>query len=107
MSTREVHRSSVILEGCRGRFEDFDQFEALPSTSQRLHTFLDAVDEMLALHFERFLLFNMGNVTVPIVIRVLELCEGIVMGRSLDADIVDPKLLDGLEVVIGSRQAAA
>ena len=62
---------------------------------------------MLALDLERFLLFEVGDIHVAVVIGILELGERVVMGGALDVTIVDLELLDGLDVVVNDHASGA
>src|SRR4029077_887842 len=58
---------------------------------------------MLASGFEWFLLMDMRDVAVAVVIRVLELRKGIIVRRSFHPNVVYLYLLMGLQVVINNH----
>src|SRR5206468_3794815 len=73
---QEVHRRPIGFERSCRRFQNGDQFQAGTTTGCRFHSTFDAVDKMLTLHFQGFLLLNVRNVAVSVMIRIMELRKG-------------------------------
>src|SRR5207237_527920 len=91
---------ALVFQGGRGGFDDSDHLEAFLAVGQGSTPASDTIQEVLAFDFERFLLLDMGDVAVAVVVRILELGEGIVVRRPLDAGVIDFDFLEGLDVII-------
>src|ERR1700732_3342151 len=96
----ECDRGAVAFQRARSSLEDSDQFQPFVPTGHRLRALLNTVQKMLAFGFEWFLLFEMRNVAVSVVIREVEIGEGIVMRRPLNAHIINADLLVRLQIII-------
>src|ERR1035438_4025921 len=97
---REVDGGAVLLRGLRGGREDADDFQTLFTGGQGGGALTDAVHEMLALRLQGLVLLDVRAVHVAVVIGVMELGEGVVVRRALDADVEDLDLLLGRDVVV-------
>src|SRR5271166_451567 len=65
--SRQGHRSAPILKRCRGSLEDSNQMQPFAPTGQWLRTLFNAIEKMLAFHFQGLLLLDVWNVAVPVV----------------------------------------
>src|ERR1700759_1632219 len=74
-------------------------------TAQRSRSLFDALEEMLAFGFERFFLFNVRDVAVPIVIGVVEVGKRVIVRRALNPNIIDPDFLVRLQIVVDNHSA--
>src|SRR5687767_14056649 len=81
--------------------------EAVVAAGARTASGADAFGEMAGQSSQRLFLRDVGNVAVAVMVGILELGEGIVMRRALDARVVDADLLDGLEIIIDDHAAGA
>ncbi len=68
---------------------------------------LDTLEEMLALRFERFFLFNIRSIHIPVMIGVLELGKRVVMWGPFDAGIENANFLEWRDVIIDDHPLAA
>src|SRR5262245_20400333 len=60
---------------------------------------------MLALELQWFLLLEMGDVAVAIMIRIMKFSESVVVGRTLYAYVIDPNLLQRRQVIVNDHSA--
>src|SRR5467141_3375899 len=97
----------VLFERSRGRFQDANNFQTLASASEGRVILANAIKKMLAFEFERLLLFDVRDIAVSVMIRVLKLCECVVMRRRLDAHIVNPNFFQRLDIVINNHPLCA
>src|SRR5581483_1404821 len=97
---REFDRAAPPLQGFRGCLQDANELNALLAARERSFAVPDAIEEMLALGLQRFLLFDVGSVHVAIVIGVVKFGEGIVMRRSLHTHIKDADFFQGRYIVV-------
>src|SRR5258708_32034498 len=58
---------------------------------------------MLALYLWRFLLLNVGNIAVPVMIGVMKLGKGIVMRGTIDPHIVNSNFFQRLQIVVNDH----
>ena len=73
----------MILQRSGSRLQNLDQFQSLPSTREWLCAALDAVEKVLTLELQWFLLLEMGDVAVAVVIRIMKFGEGVIVGWTL------------------------
>src|SRR5438874_2134216 len=57
----EINRGAIRLERGGGSFENGHQLEPSVTAGLRFNTLLNAIDEVLAFHFERFLLLDVRD----------------------------------------------
>src|SRR2546426_12839123 len=67
----------------------------------------NAVQEVLALRFQRFFLFDVRRIHVAVMIGVLKFSERVVVGWCLDARVKNPNLLEWRDIVINDHALAA
>ena len=67
----------------------------------------DAVQKMLALGLQRFLLFDVGNVNVAVMVGVMKFRKRVVMRRTLHAGVENPDFFQLRHVVINDHPLAA
>ena len=72
----------------------------MATTGDRLGIRFDAIDKVPAGQVKRFLLLQMRDVAIPVVIRIMEFGEGVVVRRSHNTDIVNSNLLAGSQIVV-------
>src|SRR4029077_2173175 len=105
--SRERYRRALNFKRFRSSLEDSYQFQTFVDARQWLAPLFDAIEEMLAFGFQWLLLFDVRDVAVPIVIRVVEVGEGVVMRRALNPDIVDSYFFVRLQIVVHDHAACA
>src|SRR5439155_19274298 len=96
---KEIQRGPVCFERSRCRFQNSDQFQAGTAAGRRLHSAFVAIDKMLALYLQRFLLLNVGNIAVPVMIGVMKLGKGMVMRRANDSHVLISSYFQWLQVI--------
>ena len=62
---------------------------------------------MLALGFQRLLLFDVGSIDIAIVVGVVKFGKRVVMRRTFDARVIHADFLKGRTVVINNHALAA
>jgi hypothetical protein len=62
---------------------------------------------VLALRFQRLLLLDVRDITIPVVIGVVKVGEGIVMRWTLYPHIIDPDFFVGLQIVVNDHSTRA
>src|SRR5437762_4717026 len=97
---RKCHRRTVHLDGRASRLKDPNHFQSPTAIRQRLRICFDAVNKMLTGQLQRFLLMEIWDETVSVMVRVLKFSERIVMGRTSYSCIVDADFLAGPQIVI-------
>ncbi len=63
--------------------------------------------EMLAFGFQRFFLFEVGNMNIAIVVSIMKFSECVVMRRSFNPRVKNPDFLELGDVVINNHSFAA
>src|ERR1700730_11627147 len=58
---------------------------------------------MLALYLQRFLLLNMGDIAVPVMIGVMKLGKGIVMRGAIDSHVVNSNFFQRLQIIVNDH----
>src|SRR4051812_29809762 len=91
------------LEGRRSGFQDPNEFKSFAPTGEGTRALGNALDKMLAGRAERLRLLDTRDVTIAVVIGILEFRKRVVVWRSLDADVVDTDLLMRLQVVVNDH----
>src|ERR1700722_1323533 len=104
---RECHRSALALERCRSSFQDSHHFQPIAPTGQRFGAFLNTIEKMLTFGSQRFLLFDVWDVAVPVVIRIMKVGEGVVVRRALHPHIVNANFFVGLQIVVNNHSPSA
>src|ERR1035437_1454199 len=107
LPVRKIDRAAAAFKGFGGRLKNLDEFHTLLAARQRGGPVPDAVQEVLALDLQRFLLFDVGKMHVAVVVGVLEFTEGIVVRRPLDPRVEYPDLFYRRDVVINNHPPAA
>src|SRR6185369_13255556 len=82
-----------------------NHLQPVTPTGHRGRIRLNTIDKMATSHVQRFLLLQIWDVAVSVMIRVLKLSECVVVRRSLDPDIIDPDFLMGLQIVVHDHAA--
>ncbi len=96
----QTYGSAVRFERNRSCLQNSYQLKPLGTAGQRPPAGLDTFKEMLANCLERFLLLDVRNVAVPIMIGVLKLRECVVVGRPFHPNVVDADFFVRLQVVV-------
>src|SRR6478736_8161653 len=99
--------SAVCLKRCRTSFKYSHYFQTTLTTRQRRRAAGNAVEEMSAHLAQRLRLVDAGDVTIAIMIGVLEFAKTVVMGRAFDTRVVNPDLFNRLDIVINQHLAGS
>src|SRR5262245_54227309 len=73
------YRRALLPEGSACCLKNTDHFEAKLTTCNGCRTFANTFQEVLALQLQWFILFDVGHVSVAVVIRISEFGKRIVM----------------------------
>jgi len=87
--------------------QQVEDLKSLLAVRERADAFADAIEEVLALGLERFLLLDVGDVHVAVMIGVIEFAERVVMRRAFNARVVDFDLFNLRDVVVNDHALAA
>src|SRR6201999_50087 len=74
---RELDRRTAGLKRGRSSLENLNKLQSFTAAADRLRSLLDALDEVLAGHFQRLFLLDMRDVAIAVMIGVLELDKGV------------------------------
>src|SRR4029077_13649016 len=103
--SREGYRSAIRLKRNRSSLQNSDELKPFAAPAQRQIARVHAINKVLTNRSQRLFLMNVGDVTVPLVIRVLKLGKGIVVRRALHSNVIDFDLFVGLQVVVDDHSA--
>ena len=81
-SSRQAHRRAAVPQEFRGDLQNLHDAHAVDAARQGPLAPFDAIEEVLALEFERLALAQMRTVTVAVVVGMLKLGEGVVWGGT-------------------------
>lgn len=72
----------------------------MAATGNRMRIRLDTINKVPTGQIERFFLLQMRDVAIPVVIRVMEFGEGVVVRRSHDPNIINADFFARLQIVV-------
>src|SRR5207253_6581269 len=88
-----------------GRHEDPDHVPSPTASRYRLRIRFDAVDKVLTGQLQWFLLMEVRDVAVAVMIRILKFSERVVVRRTFYACIVDANFLACPQIIIDDHAA--
>ena len=82
---QEWNGGAVLTQGNGCGLENANHLKPLQATGDWFAALVDAIEEVLTFHFQRFLLLDVGDVKIAVMIRILKFSKGVVVRRAIDA----------------------